>query len=335
MTKNKHTSKSAGNLMNLNIADTGFSLPNDVEIPEVYNRRFKTGIKQLDELFQEGLLPGSTFTLTGTPGAGKTTLLLQMLDSIALNHGKKVGYVTGEESQVQLAFSSKRIGIQYVQIAHMTDIDAIANAVRKYKFDVLIIDSFPTMKTAHVKTPKATEEYVVREIIDIAQSNECVVGVIQHITKKGDAKGSTLIPHSVDMNMSLDKGDEEMFGTDQARVLEVKKNRFGATGDAVFYMTPKGMDLETDMNVIKKNVADRKNIQAPSRSAKRNDDKNAFVNQIIEAAKASTFGISLKKAVEITGNFYRGRNLLKEMEFMGQLRKSGRGDDASWYAAQA
>lgn len=331
MTKNKHTQK-AGNLMNLNIANTGFSLANDVEIPEVYNRRFKTGIAQLDELFQEGLLPGSTFTLTGTPGAGKTTLLLQMLDSIALTHGKKVGYVTGEESQVQLAFSSKRIGIKHVLIAHKTDIDEIANEVRKHKFDVLILDSFPTMKTSHLKTPKATEEYVVREIIDIAQSNECVVGVIQHITKKGDAKGSTLIPHSVDMNMSLDKGDEEMFGTDQARVLDVKKNRFGATGTATFFMTPKGMDLETDMNVIKRAVADRNNIQTPPKSAKRAADKNNMINSIIEKAKASTFGINLKQAVEITGNFYRGRNLLKEMEFMGQLTKSGRGDDASWYA---
>jgi len=118
-------------------------------------------------------------------------------------------------------------------------------------------------------------------------------------------------------------------------VLEVKKNRFGATGDAVFYMTPKGMDLETDMNVIKKSVADRKNIQTPPRSAKRTEDKNNFVTAIIEKAKTSTFGINLKQAVEITGNFYRGRNLLKEMEFMGQLRKSGRGDDASWYAVPA
>lgn len=325
MTKTKNT-HSAGNLMNLNIADTGFSLPDDVEIPEVYTRRFNTGIKQLDSLNEQGFLPGSTFTLTGTPGAGKTTLLLQLLDSIALTHGKKVAYVTGEESQVQLAFSSKRIGIKYVQIAHMTDIDDISNAVRKYGFDLLIIDSFPTMKTKHVRTPKATEEYVVREIINMAQSNECVVGVIQHITKKGDAKGSTLIPHSVDMNMSLTKGDEEMFGTDQARVLEVSKNRFGATGDAIFYMTPKGMDLETDMNVVKQAVAER---SAKSPMKDKRNARNGLVEAVIAKAKES-FGITLGQAVEITGNYYAGRNLLKEMTVMGKLVKYGRGDSARY-----
>ena len=317
--------------MNLNIADTGFSLAQDVEIPAVYSRRFNTGIAQLDKLFQEGLLPGSTFTLTGTPGAGKTTLLLQMLDSIALTHGKKVGYITGEESQVQLAFSAKRIGIKYVLIAHKTDIDDIANEVRKHKFDIIVLDSFPTLKTKHVRTPKATEEYCVREIINMAQSNECIVGVIQHITKKGDAKGSTLIPHSVDCNMSLDKGDEEMFGTDQARVLEVKKNRFGATGDAIFYMTPKGMDLETDMNVVKQAVADRAN-KSPMK-----DKRNAragLTESIIAKAKES-FGITLPQAVQIAGNYYAGRNLLKEMTTMGQLIKFGRGDSARWEAAQS
>lgn len=326
MTKTKNT-HSAGNQMNLNIASTGFSLPNDVEIPEVYNRRFKTGVAQLDKLWQEGLLPGSTFTLTGTPGAGKTTLLLQMLDSIASTHGKKVAYVTGEESQVQLAFSAKRIGIKYVMIAHMTDIDDIANAVRKHKFDLIVLDSFPTMKTKHVKTPKATEEYVVREIIDIAQSNETVVGVIQHITKKGDAKGSTLIPHSVDMNMSLVIGDEEMFGSDQARVLTISKNRFGCTGDAAFYMTPKGLDLETNMDVVKQAVAERNQKASPMKD-KRNQ-KAGLIEAVLAKAKES-MGITLGQAVEITGNYYAGRNLLKEMTVMGQLVKYGRGDSARY-----
>ena len=60
-----------------------FRKVNEVEIPEIFYRRFKTGVQDLDfALGGEGFLPGQTFTLAGEPGSGKTTLLLQTLELI-------------------------------------------------------------------------------------------------------------------------------------------------------------------------------------------------------------------------------------------------------------
>ena len=45
----------------------------DITIPEIFSRRLATGIRRVDRLVGDGFLPGSIFTLTGSPGSGKTT----------------------------------------------------------------------------------------------------------------------------------------------------------------------------------------------------------------------------------------------------------------------
>jgi predicted ATP-dependent serine protease len=332
-TINKNAGKADNALMDFGFLETDFQNADSVEIPDVYNRRFKTGIAQLDQVWGEGLLPGSSFTITGEAGAGKTTLMLQLLESLAVNYGKRVAYATGEESQVQLAFTAKRMGLKHVLIAHRTDIDKLRDDVAKLKLDVLIVDSFQAMKTELYNKPTQAEKYIINQIVNTAKANETVIGVVMHLTKGGKLKGNSLVPHAVDMNIKLYKGDPEMFGTDQARVMEVGKNRFGGTGDAVFYMTPKGFDLDTDVNKI---VEIRAKIAAGNKSTgsrKNNAAKEVEQNQILDAARNGARGVTVADATKITGNFYRGRNMLKEMEALGKLIKIGRGDSAYYIVA--
>ena len=61
--------------------------------------RLKLGDAELDRVLGGGLVPGSLVLLGGEPGIGKSTLLLQV--AVALK-GKKVLYVSGEESEQQI-----------------------------------------------------------------------------------------------------------------------------------------------------------------------------------------------------------------------------------------
>ena len=64
--------------MNLGLNNNNFTKVSDIEIPDIYYKRMKTGIGRIDRSFGDGFLPGSIFTVTGSPGAGKTTMMLTL-----------------------------------------------------------------------------------------------------------------------------------------------------------------------------------------------------------------------------------------------------------------
>jgi len=59
------------NVLTTQKQDTTFTRVSDIVIPNAFFNRMKTGIAQFDTLFGEGILPGSTFTFTGSAGVGK------------------------------------------------------------------------------------------------------------------------------------------------------------------------------------------------------------------------------------------------------------------------
>ena len=94
--------------MNLNLNNKKFTCVSDIKIPDIYYKRMKTGVGRIDRSFGNGFLPGSIFTVTGSPGAGKTTYLLQVLELLA-KRGYKVAYASGEECVEMMACNCKRI----------------------------------------------------------------------------------------------------------------------------------------------------------------------------------------------------------------------------------
>ena len=62
--------------------------------------RFSTGLGELDRVLGGGAVAGSLVLVGGAPGIGKSTLLLQICNSLCA--GRKVLYVSGEESERQL-----------------------------------------------------------------------------------------------------------------------------------------------------------------------------------------------------------------------------------------
>lgn len=292
---------------------SSFSRVSDIEIPSIFFRRFKTGIEDLDfALGGEGFLPGQTFTLAGEPGAGKTTLLLQTLELLQ-NSGKNAAYISGEESVYQVAFASRRLNLKNLSIANMTVIEDIFDAVKANKFDVIVLDSLPSLETREGLEGKRKEEYLANYITTKAKELEVVVGIILHITKQGKYKGSTLLPHSVDANIMLRVSSED----DSIREIEVTKNRFGRTGVTAFPMTEVGFSFE------KAEVSNDEDAVKPSKAKKAADS-------IMNAVK-KTGRIVAAEVATILGDVSKVQKTMKDLVNAGLLRKEGRAADTVWF----
>ena len=228
--------------MKIDLEQTDFISVEDISIPDEFYRRFKCDNEFIDTLFGgNGFLPGSSFTLAGGPGSGKSTFLLQICNMLA-HKGKNVAYISGEESIVQISFTCKRIGVRGVKVSNMTDVDEICAQIERHKFDFVVIDSFPTLRVKGTMNAKKKEETIVEKICSTAKKVGTVVGLIQHVTKQGKYKGSTLLPHSVDCNIIMQKNEEDPEDINLRDILSTK-NRFGPTSLITISLTETGFDL--------------------------------------------------------------------------------------------
>ena len=71
--------------------------------------RISTKISEMDRVLGGGIVVGSLVLVGGDPGIGKSTLLLQMCRNLS-DEGKKVLYVSGEESLRQIKMRAERLG---------------------------------------------------------------------------------------------------------------------------------------------------------------------------------------------------------------------------------
>jgi len=113
------------------------------EVGEI--RRFPTGIDELDRVLGGGWVEGGVVLLGGEPGVGKSTLLLQSAISMA-EGGKKVLYVSGEESPSQVAMRAKRLNARDGNLFLLCtdDINEALQAAGDVEF--LFLDSVQTMR---------------------------------------------------------------------------------------------------------------------------------------------------------------------------------------------
>lgn len=297
--------------MNLNYEKTNFTAVKDIKIPDLFYRRYKSGINVIDDLFGDGILPGSSITMCASAGCGKTTLLLQMFEGLSRN-GYDVAYASGEENTYQLAFTCDRIGVKNVAVANMTDIDELADQMKNY--DAMVIDSFQALSVSKRMNSRELERYAVTTLTKAAKENECTVFFIMHLTKDGKLKGGTIVPHTVDVNMNIEINGEV---SDDARKIFFTKNRFGPCNDLTLFIGAKGYDFSAPV------VIEESNEKAPSKKTKKRQELDAILN-MEEPPILNATRVANALDIDVT----RAQYLLRELTVNGKIDKYGKGKDA-------
>lgn len=208
--------------------------------------RAPVGIDEFDRVIGGGLVPGAGILLGGEPGVGKSTLLLQVAGSLA-DRGGTVLVVSAEESVGQVGLRASRLGISNdaILLSSERDVDAIIEAGRSVKPDLLVVDSIQTIAAREIGgAPGGVAQ--VREsaarLVHFSKESGVPVVLIGHVTKDGGIAGPKLVEHTVDVVLYLE-GDPERG----LRVLRGLKNRFGATHQVgLFEMGERGMIEVTD-----------------------------------------------------------------------------------------
>lgn len=122
-------------LKEINSKPTSNTQSNAIPITEVsfeQIERYSSGDTELDLVLGGGIVQGSLTLIGGSPGVGKSTLLLKIAGNLA-REGKKVLYVSGEESSSQIKLRANRVDSNYPNLYLLSEIrlDTIFKRARK------------------------------------------------------------------------------------------------------------------------------------------------------------------------------------------------------------
>lgn len=200
-------------------------------------RRASSGDAEVDRVLGGGWVPGAALLLAGEPGIGKSTLLLQLARH-AVDAGRSVLYVAGEESLAQIKLRAERLGLAGgLQATRDVDARALADHFVRTSPDLVVVDSIQTLRADDDGIPGSLTQ--VRDgtalLAHAAKESDATLMLIGHVTKQGTIAGPKVVEHMVDATFAL----ESAAGY---RVLRALKNRFGPAGEVgVFEMGDAGM----------------------------------------------------------------------------------------------
>ena len=200
-----------------------------------------SGLPELDRVLGGGIVEGSLVLVGGEPGIGKSTLLLQVCDSLC-QRGKRVLYISGEESARQIKLRAKRLGADGSDLMVLTEnaMDQVEEKLRAVQPDFCVIDSIQTMYRPEMGSAPGSVSQV-RESASIfmryAKTEGCAIFLVGHVTKEGALAGPRVLEHMVDVVLYFE-GDHQH----EYRLLRAVKNRFGSVNElGIFEMTGSGM----------------------------------------------------------------------------------------------
>jgi DNA repair protein RadA/Sms len=189
-----------------------------------------------------GLVPASVVLVGGDPGIGKSTLLLQAGAALG-RAGKRVLYISGEESIDQIRLRAARLGLAGapMEVAAATQLGDILASFQNFPDAALVvIDSIQTMWTDGVDSAPGSVTQVraaAFELIRAAKTQGFALMLVGHVTKEGTLAGPRVLEHMVDVVLHFEGDRGHQF-----RILRGAKNRFGATDEiGVFEMTSAGL----------------------------------------------------------------------------------------------
>ncbi len=206
--------------------------------------RLDMGDGELNRVLGGGLVPGSLVLLGGEPGIGKSTLVLQTVLNL---RGKRILYVSGEESARQIKLRAERLspstspgsGIGEGQQADVsvlceTSLEQIFLQIEDMQPDLVVIDSIQTIQTEGVESSPGSLAQIrecAASLLKYAKSASGVsILLIGHINKEGSLAGPKVLEHIVDTVLQFEGDQHYMY-----RILRSIKNRFGSTSELGIY----------------------------------------------------------------------------------------------------
>ncbi len=204
--------------------------------------RLPVGIAELDRVLGGGLVAASVVLVGGDPGIGKSTLMLQAAAALARG-GRRVLYISGEESVEQIRLRARRLGLldADLALAAATNLRDITQSLERERDAALVvIDSIQTMWLDALDSAPGTVSQVracAFELIRAAKTQGFSLVLVGHVTKEGAIAGPRVVEHMVDAVLYFEGDRGHQF-----RILRGVKNRFGATDEiGVFEMTDRGL----------------------------------------------------------------------------------------------
>lgn len=202
---------------------------------------------ELNRVLGGGLVPGSIVLLGGEPGIGKSTLTLQTILNLT---GRRILYVSGEESAHQLKMRAERIMSAGEQAGGIsadlegnkadnclvlcdTSLESIFKNIQEVNPDIVVIDSIQTISTDSVDSSPGSVTQVrecASALLRFAKSSGVPVILIGHINKEGTLAGPKIFEHIVDTVIQFEGDQHYMY-----RILRSTKNRFGSTSELGIY----------------------------------------------------------------------------------------------------
>lgn len=202
--------------------------------------RFFTGMGELDRVLGGGAVAGSLVLVGGAPGIGKSTLLLQICNSLC--SGRKVLYISGEESERQLKLRAERLGVspEALFILSETRLSDVVEATEALQPDILIIDSIQTLYNEDNDSSPGSVSQVkdcTMTMMQLSKTQGITIFVVGHINKDGNIAGPKVLEHMVDCVLYFEGDPNTSY-----RLLRAAKNRFGSTNEiGVFEMMDTGL----------------------------------------------------------------------------------------------
>ncbi len=204
--------------------------------------RLLSGIGELDRVLGGGLVAASAALVGGDPGIGKSTLLLQAAAAVSKT-GRRVLYISGEESIEQIRLRARRLDLDGAPLELAATIsvrDIVSTLEAERDLAMVVIDSIQTMWLDNVESAPGSVTQVRAcgfELIRLAKGRGFSLVLVGHVTKDGALAGPRVLEHMVDavLHFEGDRGH-------QFRILRGTKNRYGATDEiGVFAMTDRGL----------------------------------------------------------------------------------------------
>jgi DNA repair protein RadA/Sms len=209
----------------------------------VRETRLATGLTEFDRILGGGAVAGSVVLIGGEPGVGKSTLLLQVLAGLAIS-GRRVLYVTGEESASQIRMRAERLGVigEDLFVLAETSLERIVSEIRKVGPAVVVIDSVQAVYSDRSPSPPGTIVQIreaARQLAAMAKGDGITAFLIGHVTKEGSLAGPKVLEHVVDTVLYFEGDPGHLY-----RIVRSTKNRYGSTNEVgLFRMGDDGLKV--------------------------------------------------------------------------------------------